>query len=61
MCGQWLKMKIMVGTLAVKNEIPVKNEINSLTETPIVKNENSFAGVTLLKMKIILWESLDNC
>jgi hypothetical protein len=40
-------MKIIVGTLAVKNEIPVKNEINSLRLLP-------------LKMKIILGESLDN-
>lgn len=35
MCGQWLKMKIVAGTLAVKNEIPVKNEISSLRLLPL--------------------------
>ena len=44
MCGQWLKMKIVKGTLAVKNEIPVKNEINSLR-------------LLSLKMKMVLRES----
>lgn len=37
-----------VGTLAVKNEIPVKNEISSLR-------------LLSLKMRIVLRESLDNC
>ena len=64
----------MAGALAVKNEIPVKNEINPLrllllkmrifeedSHVATRRENNGFAGVTLLKTKTIGGESLDNC